>query len=146
MSHPTHSWADCWNELHQLRRDMHRLFERMRAISPGNTACSANVSQVSWLAIQFAAEEIGVTTKEILGHRRPAKVAWARHIAIYATRMISGGTLSDIQRAFGLLDHGTIKYAIRRVRQTPEKKYNRQVDQVVANLCSALNIRVNHVT
>jgi hypothetical protein len=134
----SYDWSDCWMELKRLRRQMHDLFERMRTLSPNNGVVDRNVRRVVALAIEFAAEECGVTEQQIKGRRRTAQIAWARHIAIYVTRQFVAAPANEIKRAFSLGDQHSIKYATRRVLEEPLPKYQQQVKRVMDRVRVAL--------
>ncbi len=68
--------------------------------------------------IQAAAcEQFGVTRAELLSTGRSARVAWARQVAMYLARELSGESLPAIGRQFGGRDHTTVLYAWRRAGQ-----------------------------
>ena len=121
-----------------MRRDMHRLFERMRTLAPGQVCVSAQVSRAAELAMEFAADECGVPLKLVRRKCRKNDVAWARHVAIYCARHATGATMPEIQRSFGFLDQATIKYALNKVRNEPAPKYQAQVQAVADRLRGAL--------
>ena len=137
---PLHAfgWPECWQEIHRLRKDMHRLFDRLRTLSPANQAVPVNVKQIAALALEYSADVTGQNLHRVGGRNRSNQAAWARHVAIYCTREVTGASLVDLTRAFRFFDHNTIKYALKKVRQEPDKKYRAQVEDVMARLRCAL--------
>jgi len=133
-------WQKCWAELHQIRRQLHRVFERMRVLSPGNSTAAVNVERVAKLSIEFTADTLGLSVQQIRSRCRKTDVVWGRHMAIYATRTLTGASLSEVQRAFGLFNHMTIKYACARVREEPEARYRAQVNELVNRVSEALRL------
>jgi chromosomal replication initiation ATPase DnaA len=53
-----------------------------------------------------------VSYAELIGSSREQRIVWARHIAIYLARRLTGHSLPVIGRHFGERDHSTIKYAV----------------------------------
>ena len=141
MKRPIYSWDDCWLEINRLRRDLHRVFDRMRQLSPGRSGMAVNVAVVADLAMQFAAEVCGENIGDLKAHCRKNSVAWARHIAICLTKEFTGATLREVQEAFGHFDHNTIRYACKKVRGETVGKYVAQVEAVRGMLRSALSAR-----
>ena len=57
---------------------------------------------------------LGFDAGALLSNDRHRSVVRARHIAMYAARML-GGSYPEIGRIFGGRDHGTVIYACKRV-------------------------------
>jgi len=52
-----------------------------------------------------------VTMAELEGKRRYPRIAWARHVAIYVSRKLSGASHPELSRAFGFADHNSSIYS-----------------------------------
>ncbi len=61
-----------------------------------------------------------VTEEQILSRDRHEPIASARHIAMFMTRKIVGGSLQDLARLFNREDHGTIMNAVKIVESRIE--------------------------
>jgi len=70
------------------------------------------VTQVQIL--RRVARAYGVTLADLQGRRRHASLAWARHVAAYMVRGLTGASLPEIG-ALLHRDHTTIMHATRRV-------------------------------
>ncbi len=66
--------------------------------------------------ISAAAGEVGVSSRELRARDRRPPVVWARQLAMYLARELTGASLPDIGRAFGGRNHTTVLHAVRRVR------------------------------
>ena len=142
MSHNSkYNWNDCWHELHKLRRDMHRLFERMSKISPANQAVLFNVKQVAEMAMNYSGEVTGMDPNQIRGRCRKNNVAWARHIAIYCTKQLTGASVQEVCEGFPHHRRDIIRYACRKVRNESLPQYTRQVAAVMEKFKTALIVR-----
>ena len=65
--------------------------------------------------IQAAAcEQFGVSPEELLSPARTKRIAWARQVAMYLSRELTGESLPAIGRHFGGRDHTTVLHAWRR--------------------------------
>ena len=67
------------------------------------------------------AAEVGVSRHELLARDRRPVVVWARHLAMYLARELTGASLPNIGRAFGGRNHTTVLHAIRRVQRESER-------------------------
>jgi len=134
------TWSDCWVEVQQLRRDMHRLMNRMRDLAPARGVIETNLAKIAEMAMNFSADVTGVSLIEIRKKCRKNDVAWARHVAMTVTREFSGASLKEVTRAFGHFDHNTVIYALKKVRSEPIKKYLDQVEEVRSMMRGALLI------
>ena len=65
--------------------------------------------------IRVVSAHFGVKHHEMVSRARNAQVAYARQIAIYMAREITGNSLGAIALHFGRRDHTTIMYAIRKI-------------------------------
>jgi chromosomal replication initiator protein len=61
------------------------------------------------------ASHYDVPVSDLLGARRTAHVAWARQVAIYLARELTGSPLQAIGDAFGGRNHATVLHACKRV-------------------------------
>jgi chromosomal replication initiator protein len=69
--------------------------------------------------IQHAtAEEFGVSPDSLLASDRTPRVAFARQVAMYLARELTGESLPSIGRRFGNRNHSTVLHACRRVEDT----------------------------
>jgi chromosomal replication initiator protein len=57
---------------------------------------------------------------DMLSRKRPAKIAFARQVAMYLSRNLTGASLQGIGDAFGKRDHGTVIHAIKCVKNAME--------------------------
>ena len=78
------------------------------------------------------AEHYELRLNDLLGRRRPERIAFPRQVAMYLSREILGSSLSTIGEAFGGRDHGTVLHACRQVRDRMETDV--QVRKVVLHL------------
>jgi chromosomal replication initiator protein len=76
----------------------------------------ADHADVTIAMVQGAASvHFGVTEAALIGRSRHARVAWARHVAMYLARELTDHSLPHIAREFGGRDHTTIMHACKRV-------------------------------
>jgi len=61
------------------------------------------------------AEHFDIRFADMSSKRRPENIAFARQIAMYLARHMTGSSLNSIGEAFGGLDHGTVLHACRLV-------------------------------
>jgi chromosomal replication initiator protein len=59
-------------------------------------------------------ERLGISPEALSSPDRSARVAWARHVAMYLSRELTDATLPAIGRAFGGRNHTTVLHACRR--------------------------------
>ena len=71
--------------------------------------------------VAAAADEVGVSRQELLARNRRPPVVWARQLAMYLARELTGASLPDIGRAFGGRNHTTVLHAVRRVERELER-------------------------
>jgi chromosomal replication initiator protein len=67
--------------------------------------------------IAAVSAELGVGGKELTARDRRPAVVWARQLAMFLTRELTGASLPDIGRAFGGRNHTTVLHAVRRVER-----------------------------
>ncbi len=67
------------------------------------------------------AAEVGIRRQELRSRDRRPAVVWARHLAMYLAREVTGASLPDIGRAFGGRNHTTVLHAVRRVQRESER-------------------------
>ncbi len=67
--------------------------------------------------IAAAAGEVGVNRQELRARNRRPPVVWARQLAMYLARELTGASLPDIGRAFGGRNHTTVLHAVRCVER-----------------------------
>jgi chromosomal replication initiator protein len=82
------------------------------------------------------AEHFDVRLADMTSKRRPANIAFPRQIAMYLSRELTKGSLSEIGDAFGGRDHGTVLHAHRLVRErmTKEEKVRQVISFLEAQL------------
>jgi chromosomal replication initiator protein len=83
------------------------------------------------------AEHFDVRLADMTSKRRPANIAFPRQIAMYLSRELTKGSLSEIGDAFGGRDHGTVLHAHRLVRERMTKE--EKIRQVISFLESQLH-------
>ena len=83
------------------------------------------------------AEHFDVRIADMTSKRRPQHIAFPRQIAMYLSRELTKGSLSEIGDAFGGRDHGTVLHAHRLVKEKMRK--DEKIKQVVSYLDSQLN-------
>jgi chromosomal replication initiator protein len=71
--------------------------------------------------ISATATEVGVSARELKARDRRPAVVWARQLAMYLARELTGASLPDIGRAFGGRNHTTVLHAVRRVERELER-------------------------
>lgn len=87
--------------------------------------------------IQAAAcRSFAVSPEELTSSSRSARVAWARQVAMYLSRELTGSSLPAIGREFGGRDHSTVLHACRRARSRID--VDPDARRAVENLCEEL--------
>ncbi len=100
-------------------------------------ADSGGRRQRSLSEIQAAAcEHFGVSEEELLSSARTQRVAWARQVAMYLSRELTGESLPAIGRHFGGRDHTTVLYAWRRT--SARMVSDEDAREAVEKLCRTL--------
>lgn len=59
----------------------------------------------------------GIDLPDLIGHCRSQPLVHQRQVAMYLVRMITGASLSQAGRAFGMRDHTTIFYGCTRIAE-----------------------------
>lgn len=67
------------------------------------------------------AEHFDIRMADMTSKRRPQNIAFPRQVAMYLTRKLTHGSLSDIGESFGGRDHGTVLHACRLVESLMEQ-------------------------
>jgi chromosomal replication initiator protein len=91
-----------------------------------------NIGQIK----ERVASAFGLTVKEMDHHRRDARLAGPRQIAMYLATELTNNSLPQIAREFQKKDHTTIMYARDKVKNqmTTDESYRNRVRQLMA-LC-----------
>ncbi len=67
--------------------------------------------------VDIVAEHYDLTSQEIFSKNRTAKIAYARHIAVYLCKKVLGMSNTEIGKSFGGRDHTTILNSINRIEK-----------------------------
>jgi chromosomal replication initiator protein len=67
------------------------------------------------------AEHFDIRMADMTSKRRPQNIAFPRQVAMFLTRRLTHGSLSDIGEAFGGRDHGTVLHACRLIDSLMEQ-------------------------
>ncbi len=86
--------------------------------------------------IDEVAHTYGVSGDDIRSSRRNSSISYARQIAIYAVREITGMSMKNIGDEFGGRDHSTIVYAINQIEKNMNKdpKLKSTVEDIIKNI------------
>ncbi len=84
-----------------------------------------------------ACEHFGVSADELLSSARTSRIAWARQVAMYLARELTGQSLPAIGREFGGRDHTTVLHAWRRA--SARIASDDDVREAVDKLCHRLH-------
>lgn len=103
-----------------------------RAWGRARVGGSVSPSHLQLLAVWETAEHYGIAVEVLLGRTRMARIAEARHVAMYLCRRATGASLPAIGRRFGR-DHTAVLHAVRRIEQAIESG-DRIGDEVLAVL------------
>jgi chromosomal replication initiator protein len=98
--------------------------------------------------IQAAAcAHLDVTSAELLSTSRTARITWARQLAMYLARELTGQSLPVIAREFGGRDHTTVLHACRRTaaRLASDPDARTAVDSVCRTLDVAVPIAASEL-
>jgi len=89
------------------------------------------------------ASRFELTPGELVSANRSARVAWARQLAIYLSRQLTGSSLQEIGEAFGGRNHATVLHACKRVseRITGDSQAAAQLHELKAMLGSVSDDR-----
>ncbi|HLM25620.1 MAG TPA: chromosomal replication initiator protein DnaA [Thermoleophilaceae bacterium] len=103
----------------------------------GGAAASRAPRQVGFEDVMSAAAaELGVSSRDLRARSRRPPVVWARHLAMYLARELTGASLPDIGRAFGGRNHTTVLHAVRHVEREIERDQGTR--SAVGNLLTRL--------
>lgn len=80
----------------------------------------------------------GISERNLLSHRRPVRIALARHCAYWLARRLTGLSITGIGRQFGR-DHTTIMHGVARINDLMFRR--RDVRQMVDHLTAILDGR-----
>ena len=78
------------------------------------------------------AEHFGITIRDLVGDRRQHAVVFARQVAMFLCRELTGVSYPGLGRLFGGKDHSTAMYAVRKVAKL--QKENKDVRTMIAQL------------
>ncbi|HET6448830.1 MAG TPA: chromosomal replication initiator protein DnaA [Conexibacter sp.] len=81
-------------------------------------------------------ERLGISPEALTSADRSARVAWARHVAMYLSRELTDATLPAIGRAFGGRNHTTVLHACRRTTERIAR--DAEAHELVRSLTAAL--------
>jgi len=81
-------------------------------------------------------ERLGISPETLNSPDRSARVAWARHVAMYLSRELTDATLPAIGRAFGGRNHTTVLHACRRTTERIAR--DAEAHELVRSLTAAL--------
>lgn len=81
-------------------------------------------------------EHFDMRLADMTSRRRPAKIAYARQIAMFLSRELTRSSLKEVGEAFGGRDHGTIIHACRKI--TGDMETDHQTKQSVSYLKNQL--------
>ncbi len=71
------------------------------------------------------AESYDIRLADMTSRKRPANIAFARQVAMYLARELTGSSYQEIGDAFGGRDHGTIMHACRQVADLMDYEHGR---------------------
>ena len=71
---------------------------------------------------KVVSEHFDINVSDMTSRRRPAKIAFARQVAMFLSRKLTQSSLMEIGDAFGGRDHGTVIHAVKKVEQTIKKE------------------------
>lgn len=86
--------------------------------------------------ISEVSKTFNVSTKDIKGNSRQAKIAKARHIAIYIVKEITKAPYEEIGKEFSNRNHSTIIHSLRQVKDILEREPEQKeiVDDIIQNI------------
>ncbi len=102
---------------------------------PGGPRQQRSISEIQ----AAACEHFGVSAEELLSSARTQRIAWARQVAMYLSRELTGESLPAIGRHFGGRDHTTVLHAWRRTsaRIAADEATREAVEKLCQTLQSA---------
>jgi chromosomal replication initiation ATPase DnaA len=79
-----------------------------------------------------------VNKTAIMGQRKTADIAWARHVCFWLTRKLTSGSYPEIADYFQRKDHVTIMHGVRRVDNVRDTRPNSWETRDTTNLRNLL--------
>lgn len=78
-------------------------------------------------------EYFGLKMQDIKARKRTKEVALPRQIAMYLSKQLTGGSLSDIGKNMGGKDHATVIYACKQVedKKSKDENFNRMIETLL---------------
>lgn len=67
--------------------------------------------------LQVVSDFYKVSLGDLLSHRRPKRIAFARQVAMYLSKTLTQNSFVEIGEKLGGRDHSTIVYAVRKIKQ-----------------------------
>lgn len=131
------------NTLHSIRRTVNDLSVKIEEL----IRCYANDSseergyRPKVIAIQKSvANDFEIPIQAMTHKKRPQNWAIPRQVAMYLARQLTPYSLEDIGKCFGNRDHGTVGYAVERVKamMVTEPDFATTMTKVIANAKTAL--------
>jgi len=101
----------------------------------GTSAPGGRVNTVAEIQAATCAR-LGIEPAALNSADRSARVAWARHVAMYLSRELTDATLPAIGRAFGGRNHSTVLHACRRTTERIAR--DAEAHELVRSLTAAL--------
>ena len=98
----------------------------------GNTVTSAMI-------VSKVCERCGLSAEDLVGRRRSAPIARARHIAMYLMREVTGASLPQIGRELGGRDHSTVLHGCNKISE--EIEHDQQLRRDILNIKEELFVR-----
>ena len=86
--------------------------------------------------VSEVSKTFNVSEKDIKGNSRQAKIAKARHIAIYIVKEITNAPYDVIGKEFSNRNHSTIIHSLRQVKDILEKEPEQKevVEDIIQNI------------
>ncbi len=83
--------------------------------------------------LKTVCEYFGLKMQDIKARKRTKEVALPRQIAMYLSKQLTGGSLSDIGKNMGGKDHATVIYACKQVeyKKSKDENFNRMIETLL---------------
>lgn len=83
--------------------------------------------------LKTVCEYFGLKMQDIKARKRTKEVALPRQIAMYLSKQLTGGSLSDIGKNIGGKDHATVIYACKQVedKKSKDENFNRMIETLL---------------
>lgn len=80
--------------------------------------------------VKVVCEYFGIKVQDIKARKRTKEIALPRQIAMYLSKQLTDGSLSDIGKNIGGKDHATVIYACKQIeeRRAKDESFNRLID------------------